>query len=103
MALSDLCQEVQKEATLDVSIERRCAARARRCIAPRAHFRPSRRICNAILERLQKDTSNDVQSIAVKWCARALLTRDVESGVTVSAQPVHRRGARAREPGGRDL
>ena len=48
MATSDLCAELQKDVRIDATMERR--------------------ICTAVLKQLD-DTSNDVQSIAVKWCA----------------------------------
>jgi cullin-associated NEDD8-dissociated protein 1 len=46
MATSDLCAELQKDVKIDANMERR--------------------ICSAVLKQLD-DTSNDVQSIAVKW------------------------------------
>lgn len=47
MAINDLTQELQKDARLDGALEKR--------------------ICDAVLERLQRDTCNDVQAISVKW------------------------------------
>ena len=52
MATSDLCAELQKDVRIDATMERR--------------------ICTAVLKQLD-DTSNDVQSIAVKWCVRPIL------------------------------
>jgi hypothetical protein len=47
MAINDLTQELQKDVRLDGALEKR--------------------ICEAVLDRLQRDTCNDVQAISVKW------------------------------------
>jgi hypothetical protein len=55
MAINDLTQELQKDVRLDGALEKR--------------------ICDAVLERLQRDTCNDVQAISVKWYAARQLSR----------------------------
>ena len=48
MAISDLQVELKKDSKIDQVAERR--------------------ICDALLDRLENDKSNNVQSIAVSWC-----------------------------------
>ena len=105
MATNDLCTELQKDIKVDASMERRCVraafgpefksrararrARADRRRAPRAppsrlfvippRARTPRRICAAVLKQLD-DSSNDVQSIAVK-CLGVLLGKVQEAQV----------------------
>lgn len=47
MAINDLNAELQKDMRMDGALEKR--------------------ICDTILDRLEKDTSNDVQAVSVKW------------------------------------
>lgn len=87
MAVNDLTQELQKDVRLDGVLEKR--------------------ICDAILERLQRDTCNDVQAISVKWCvwagwrgcsAGTCGERDPAPSLRLSLQPVRAGHARARDP-----
>lgn len=60
MAINDLTQELSKDVRLDGSLEKR--------------------ICDAVLDRLQRDTCNDVQALSVK-CLSVLVTRIQETHV----------------------
>ena len=48
MAINDLKEELQKDIRIDSVLEKR--------------------ICDVVLQRLEKDTCNDVRAMAVQWC-----------------------------------
>jgi hypothetical protein len=47
MAINDLKEELQRDARIDSAMEKR--------------------VCDAVLSRLEKDTCNDVRAMAVQW------------------------------------
>jgi hypothetical protein len=52
MAINDLKEELQRDVRIDSAMEKR--------------------VCDAVLSRLEKDTCNDVRAMAVQWCVKSV-------------------------------